>query len=100
MTASAVRSSPSTLKCASFSSRMWRTTERGRVPLDPVGVAQHEEDADAEPDDEDHQPQQEPSLMDTPANPDAMPVANGLIVEPKVPIPQPSRTTAAPVSAS
>ena len=27
-------------------------------------------------------------------------MANGLIVEPKVPIPQPSRTTAAPVSAS
>ena len=41
-----------------------------------------------------------PSLIDTPANPDAIPVANGLIVEPKVPIPQPSRTTAAPVMAS
>ena len=27
-------------------------------------------------------------------------MANGLIVEPKVPMPQPSRTTAAPVSAS
>ena len=38
--------------------------------------------------------------MEAPANPDAMPVANGLIVEPSVPIPQPSRTTAAPVSAS
>ena len=34
------------------------------------------------------------------ANPEAMPVANGLIVEPMVPIPQPRRTTAAPVSAS
>ena len=41
-----------------------------------------------------------PSLIETPANPDAMPVANGLIVEPKVPMPQPSRTTAAPTSAS
>ena len=38
--------------------------------------------------------------MDVPANPDAIPVAKGLIVEPKVPIPQPSRTTAAPVRAS
>ena len=41
-----------------------------------------------------------PSLIETPANPEAMPVANGLIVEPKVPMPQPSRTTAAPVRAS
>ena len=41
-----------------------------------------------------------PWLMDVPANPDAIPVAKGLIVEPKVPIPQPSRTTAAPVRAS
>ena len=38
--------------------------------------------------------------METPAKPEAMPVANGLIVEPRVPIPQPSRTTAAPVRAS
>jgi hypothetical protein len=41
-----------------------------------------------------------PSLIETPANPDAIPVANGLIVDPSVPIPQPRRTTAAPVSAS
>ena len=32
--------------------------------------------------------------------PDAIPVANGLTVEPITPIPQPSRTTAAPVRAS
>ena len=38
--------------------------------------------------------------MEMPANPDAMPVANGLIVDPRVPIPQPSSTIAAPVRAS
>ena len=31
-----------------------------------------------------------PSLIDVPAKPDAIPVANGLIVEPRTPIPQPS----------
>ena len=41
-----------------------------------------------------------PSLIGIPANPDAIPVANGLIVEPSVPIPHPSRTIAAPVRAS
>ena len=41
-----------------------------------------------------------PSLMDVPAKPDAIPVAKGLMVDPKVPMPQPSRTTAAPVRAS
>ena len=41
-----------------------------------------------------------PSLMEMPAKPDAMPVANGLIVEPRVPMPQPIRTIAAPVSES
>ena len=41
-----------------------------------------------------------PSLIGMPAIPEAIPVAKGLIVEPSVPIPQPSRTTAAPVSAS
>ena len=34
------------------------------------------------------------------AKPEAMPVANGLIVEPRVPMPQPSSTIAAPVRAS
>ncbi len=38
--------------------------------------------------------------MPTPANPDAIPVANGLTVEPMTPIPQPSRISAAPVSES
>ena len=38
--------------------------------------------------------------MEMPAKPEAMPVANGLIVEPRVPMPQPNRTTAAPVRAS
>ena len=38
--------------------------------------------------------------METPAKPDAIPVANGLMVEPNVPMPQPRSTTAAPVSAS
>ena len=32
-----------------------------------------------------------------PAKPEAMPVANGLMVDPRVPMPHPSRTTAAPV---
>ena len=41
-----------------------------------------------------------PSLIGMPAIPEAIPVANGLIVDPSVPMPQPSRTTAAPVSAS
>jgi hypothetical protein len=41
-----------------------------------------------------------PSLIDTSANPEAIPVAKGLTVEPTTPIPQPSNTTAAPVSAS
>ena len=41
-----------------------------------------------------------PSLIGMPAMPEAIPVANGLIVEPSVPIPHPSRTTAAPVSES
>ena len=41
-----------------------------------------------------------PSLIGMPAIPEAIPVAKGLIVEPIVPIPQPSSTTAAPVSAS
>ena len=41
-----------------------------------------------------------PSLIEMPANPDAMPVAKGLMVDPRVPIPQPSRRIAAPVSAS
>ena len=41
-----------------------------------------------------------PSLIEMPAKPEAMPVANGLMVEPRVPIPQPSRRIAAPVRAS
>ena len=41
-----------------------------------------------------------PSLIETPAIPDAIPVANGLTVDPSTPIPQPRRMTAAPVSAS
>ena len=41
-----------------------------------------------------------PSLNDTSAKPDAMPVANGLTVEPKTPMPHPSRITSAPTSAS
>ena len=32
-----------------------------------------------------------PSLIEMPANPEAMPVANGLMVEPRVPIPQPEQ---------
>ena len=32
-----------------------------------------------------------PSSIDTPAKPDAMPVANGLIVEPRTPMPQPEQ---------
>jgi hypothetical protein len=35
-----------------------------------------------------------PSLMEDPANPEAMPVANGFRVDPRVPMPQPSRTSA------
>ena len=41
-----------------------------------------------------------PVLIDVPAKPDAIPVANGLIVEPSTPIPAPRRIIAAPVSAS
>ena len=41
-----------------------------------------------------------PSLSGIPANPDAIPVANGLIVDPSVPIPHPRSTIAAPVIAS
>jgi hypothetical protein len=41
-----------------------------------------------------------PSLIGMPAIPDAIPVANGLTVEPSTPMPQPSSTIAAPVSAS
>ena len=41
-----------------------------------------------------------PSLSDTPANSEAIPVANGLTVEPSTPIPAPNRITSAPVSAS
>ena len=41
-----------------------------------------------------------PSLIGMPANPDAMPVAKGLMVEPRTPMPHPSRTIAAPVRAS
>ena len=41
-----------------------------------------------------------PSLMRTPAKPEAIPVANGLIVEPIMPIPQPSRRSEAPTRAS
>ncbi len=41
-----------------------------------------------------------PSLMEMPAKPEAMPVANGLMVDPRVPMPHPNRTMAAPVSAS
>ncbi len=41
-----------------------------------------------------------PSLIETPAIPDAIPVANGLTVDPITPMPQPSRTIAAPVRAS
>lgn len=41
-----------------------------------------------------------PSLSGTPAKPEAMPVANGLIVDPSVPMPQPSSSTAAPVRVS
>ena len=41
-----------------------------------------------------------PSSMDTPAKPEAMPVANGLMVEPRTPMPQPSSRMDAPTSAS
>ena len=41
-----------------------------------------------------------PSLIEMPAIPEAIPVANGLTVEPSTPMPQPSSTIAAPVSAS
>ena len=41
-----------------------------------------------------------PSLIGTSAKPEAMPVANGLTVEPSTPIPQPSRITRAPTRAS
>ena len=41
-----------------------------------------------------------PSLIEMPAKPDAIPVAKGLIVEPRVPMPQPSSRIAAPVRAS
>ena len=38
--------------------------------------------------------------MEIPAKPDAMPVAIGLTVEPRQPIPAPIKTTAKPVTAS
>ena len=41
-----------------------------------------------------------PSLSGMSAKPDAIPVAKGFTVEPITPIPQPSRTTDAPTSAS
>ena len=41
-----------------------------------------------------------PSLMVTPANPDAIPVANGLMVEPSTPMPQPRSRMDAPSSES
>ncbi len=41
-----------------------------------------------------------PSSIDTPAKPEAMPVANGLIVEPRTPMPQPSRSIDAATSES
>ena len=41
-----------------------------------------------------------PSSIDTPAKPEAMPVANGLIVEPRTPIPQPSNRIDAATSES
>ena len=41
-----------------------------------------------------------PSSIETPAKPEAMPVANGLMVEPRTPMPQPSRRTDAATSAS
>ena len=41
-----------------------------------------------------------PSLIDTSANPDAMPVANGFTVDPSTPMPAPSRITSAPTMAS
>ena len=41
-----------------------------------------------------------PSLIGISAKPEAMPVAKGLIVEPRVPMPQPRRRIAAPVMAS
>ena len=44
-----------------------------------------------EADDEDDESRaQMPSLIETPAKPEAMPVANGLTVEPSTPIPAPS----------
>ena len=41
-----------------------------------------------------------PSTIVTPAKPEAIPVANGLIVEPSTPIPAPRRMRAAAVSRS
>ena len=41
-----------------------------------------------------------PSAIETPAKPEAMPVANGLTVEPSTPMPAPSRSTEAPTRAS
>ena len=41
-----------------------------------------------------------PSSIETPANPEAIPVANGLIVEPSTPMPQPSRRIEAPTRES
>ena len=41
-----------------------------------------------------------PSSIETPANSEAMPVANGLIVEPSTPTPQPRSTIEAPTSES
>ncbi len=66
----------------------------GRVFLHPLSVAHHEHDADDGADTRSTIRPISPSLMVVPAKPEAIPVAKGLTVEPRQPIPAPSRIRA------
>ena len=72
-----------------------REERRARVRPDASGIAHHPPDADGEARDEDDDPADEPIHDGGARNPDAIPVANGLMVDSSTPIPHPSRSNAA-----
>ena len=98
MTASSV--CPWTLKWASLATRMSRTADLVGSALTRSAYRITKKIPTPSPTTRMISRESRPSLMETPANPEAMPVAKGLIVEPRVPMPHPRRTMAAPVRAS
>ena len=80
---------------ASLTAFMSYTSDFVGSRADPFGVAEDEPDAHGEADDQEDQPPDEAvARAGCPAKSEAIPVAKGLIVEPRTPMPHPSRITA------